>query len=179
MQGKWLIIFCRDPLPPISIKRDRHFPCHVIWSCRGNLKTRTSPQSHPFPSPTSSSPESAHTLRSLLMAQQKLLLTRVLNTPEDHQSVGTDRTSKQPLRGSLDKACRMYHRESQPKAISYRLDPDLFLSPVRLGRWHWLWWPWCRRLLTLNIVLVLCDLFQQSLKNDLFRCCTPKGWFMQ
>lgn len=36
------------------------------------------------------------------MPEQKSLLTRVLNTPEDLQSVGTDRTSKQPLRGSLD-----------------------------------------------------------------------------
>ncbi|KAI9547997.1 hypothetical protein NQZ68_013015 [Dissostichus eleginoides] len=54
--------------------------------------------------------EREHTLRSPLMPPQKLLLTRVLITPEDLQSVGSDRTSKQPLGGSLEKTCWVYHR---------------------------------------------------------------------
>lgn len=99
MQGKRLIILCRDPPPPQrSIWRDSLFPGYVIQSCGVNLRTRTSPRSHPATPPDPLFPESTRTLRSLSMPQQKLLLTSVLNTPEDLRSVGTDRTSKQPFK---------------------------------------------------------------------------------
>lgn len=88
----------RPPSPPRSIQWDRRFPCHVIWSCGVNLRTRTSPRSQPLSSSTPSSPENTHAVRSLLvrsllMPEQILLPTRVLNPAEDLQSVWADRTS--------------------------------------------------------------------------------------
>ena len=113
-----------------------------------------------------------HTLRSLSMPRQKLLLTSVLNTPEDRQSVATDRTSKQPLRGSLERTCSGHHEGNRNLKLWVQ---SPCLSEDRL------WRPGSRpnKPNRQNAGVVVCDLggIRQSCEHYLFVVYVPKGWF--